>query len=99
MGLRTEGAAFIYASQEAQAPHPASISHGYGISNEAIGRSAFHLEYNWTGTQDVTPSRSMAIRLRRIHAGGWTRFELGIENLLWPAALARRQSWYRRSDR
>ena len=71
-----KGAAFIYASQEAQANvHPASISHGYGISNEAIGRSAFHLEYDWTGTQDVTPwlCVPMAIRfMENLMQGGWT---------------------------
>ena len=45
------------------------------MTNEAIGRSAFHLEYDWTGTQDVTPwlCVPMAIRfMENLMQGGWT---------------------------
>ncbi len=55
--------------------HPAIISHGHRFPLEyAAGRSRFHLEFDWTGTADVSPwlcaPRAIA-QVGALHPDGW----------------------------
>jgi isopenicillin-N epimerase len=48
-----KGAALLYVRADRQPElHPLAISHGYGV--ECTRRSAFQLEFDWTGTADPT---------------------------------------------
>jgi isopenicillin-N epimerase len=68
-----KGAAFLYvASNQIDAIHPTTISHGR--NDPRTGRSRFHLEFDWTGTGDPTAYLSVpkAIELMgSLLPGGW----------------------------
>jgi isopenicillin-N epimerase len=68
-----KGAGFLHVRPDRQPGiHPTAISHG--LSAPLRGRSRFHLEFDWTGTDDPTPYLCVpeAIRfLEGILPGGW----------------------------
>jgi len=70
-----KGSAFLFARADLQADlHPATISHGYSFPMGADSHSRFHLEFDWTGTQDPTAwlATPCAIDfMAAIHQGGW----------------------------
>ena len=71
-----KGSAFLYARRDLhQGLHPASISHGYSFPRGAESHSRYHLEFDWTGTQDPTPwlTTPHAIEfMASIYEGGWS---------------------------
>ena len=70
-----KGSAFLYARRDLhEGLHPASISHGYSFPLGAETHSRYHLEFDWTGTQDPTPwlTTPYAIEfMESICEGGW----------------------------
>ncbi len=70
-----KGSAFLYARRDLQAGlHPATISHGYSFPMGADTHSRYHLEFDWTGTQDPTPWLSTPRALdfvASLDEGGW----------------------------
>lgn len=55
--------------------HPAIISHGHRFPlDRAGGRSRFHLEFDWVGTDDPTPWLCAPLSIERVgalHPDGW----------------------------
>ena len=70
-----KGAGFLYLRRDRQSSiHPATISHGYALSGQGIGRPDHHLEFDWTGTQDPSAWLSVPKAIDFIGAllpGGW----------------------------
>ena len=68
-----KGAGFLYVRRDRQEGlHPATLSHGY--NTRRAGRSAFHDEFDWQGTSDVTAWLSVPAALQFIEGllpGGW----------------------------
>lgn len=68
-----KGAGFLYVQRDRQSEiRPLTISHG---ANDPRQRSRFHLEFDWTGTQDPTAYLTIpeAIQfLQSLCPGGWT---------------------------
>ncbi|MDJ1183742.1 aminotransferase class V-fold PLP-dependent enzyme [Roseofilum casamattae] len=68
-----KGAAFLYVREDKQSLiHPLTISHGANSSRR--DRSRFHLEFDWTGSNDPTPYLCLPATLDFINTrvpGGW----------------------------
>jgi isopenicillin-N epimerase len=68
-----KGAAFLWCREEKQREiRPTSISHG--ANSPRTDRSRFHLEFDWTGTADVTPWLCVGRALETMGEmlpGGW----------------------------
>ncbi|MEE2789893.1 MAG: aminotransferase class V-fold PLP-dependent enzyme [Myxococcota bacterium] len=71
-----KGAAFLYARPDCQTDvYPARLSHGYQMDPEQTGRSSFHLNFDWTGTDDLTAwlTAPFAIEyLEKLVDDGWS---------------------------
>jgi isopenicillin-N epimerase len=84
-----KGAAFLYIQQNRQSEiRPLTISHG--ANSPRRDRSRFHLEFDWTGTDDPTAYLSLPEAIRFMGSllpGGWT--ELMVQNRV--KVLAARQ--------
>lgn len=71
-----KGAGFLAARPDRLAGlHPAVISHGHGFPlAQAGGRSRFHLEFDWTGTDDPSPWLCAPLAIATVggmHPQGW----------------------------
>ena len=70
-----KGAAFLYLRHDrTEGIHPAIISHGYALEGKVPGRSAHHLEFDWTGTQDPTAWLCVPHAINfmdQLYEGGW----------------------------
>jgi isopenicillin-N epimerase len=68
-----KGAGFLYARPDRQAGlRPLVISHGANATR--LDRSRFHLEFDWTGTQDPAPYLCVSVAIRVLGSllpGGW----------------------------
>lgn len=68
-----KGSAFLWVRRDRQAGvHPLTISHGFNSRRE--DRSAFRIEFDWTGTSDPTPALAIPVALRWMEGrrpGGW----------------------------
>lgn len=53
---------------------PTSVSHGHGFSTALAKRSRYHLEFDWTGTDDPTPWLCAPVAIDAVgamHPDGW----------------------------
>jgi isopenicillin-N epimerase len=68
-----KGAGFLHVRRDKQsAIRPLSISHG--ANSTRTDRSRFQIEFNWTGTDDVSPYLCVPVALREMASlvqGGW----------------------------
>lgn len=75
-----KGAGFIAARRDRlEGLHPAVISHGHRFPLEhAGGRSRFHLEFDWIGTDDVSPWLCAPLAIEAVgalHPDGWAGWQ------------------------
>jgi len=70
-----KGAAMLYAREDRVATlHPTTISHGFSLDADDIGRPRLHLEFDWVGTQDPTAWLCVPHAIETLAAmvpGGW----------------------------
>lgn len=70
-----KGAAFLSVrADRMEGLHPLSISHGHGFPTSLAQRSRYHLEFDWTGTDDPTPWLCAPVAIDAIeamHPRGW----------------------------
>lgn len=68
-----KGAAILWARADLRdGLHPTSISHGYQLPMS--GRSPYHLEFDWLGTDDPTPALAIPCAIETVGGmleGGW----------------------------